>query len=56
MSAKTFRLIGIILLIVAAVVAVLNLKRVAGLGLPWLSPIFIVLGAAFMIQARRRSR
>ena len=37
MSATTLRLIGILFLVGAAVVAVLNLKRVANLGMIWLS-------------------
>ena len=56
MPPKTLRLIGFIFIVAAAVVAVLNLNRVAGLGLRWLPPILIALGAVFMIRARRQSR
>ena len=56
MTPKTLRLIAIILAVAAAVVAVLNLNRVAGLGLRWLPPILVVLGGVFMILALRKSR
>lgn len=54
MSPKILRLIGIIFLVTAAVLAVLNLKRVANLGMPWLSPPFLIIGMAFIIMARRQ--
>lgn len=50
------RLLGIVFLLAAVTVAVLNLKRVADLGLLWLSPILIVLGAACIALSRRRQR
>ena len=54
MSPKTLRLIGIIFLVGAAVLAVLNLKRVADLGMPWVSPPLLIIGMVFIILARRR--
>jgi hypothetical protein len=47
--------IGILFLVAAAVVAVLNLKRVANLGMMWLSPPLLVLGIALVgIAARKK--
>ena len=54
LSPKSLRLIGIIFLITAAVLAVLNLKRVAGLGTPLLWAPFLVIGWACVTLARRR--
>jgi hypothetical protein len=56
LSPKFLRIIGIAFLIVAAIVAVLNLKRVADLGLSWLVPTLMVLGLALVAVARRRKR
>jgi len=47
-------LIGIVLLITAAVIAILNLHRVADLKMPWLAPLIMVWGIVFVILARRR--
>ena len=54
MNPAILRLIGILLLIAAVAAAILNLHRVADLGMPWLGPLLLVLGAAFMIFAKRR--
>lgn len=54
MSAKTLRIIGIVFMILAAIVAVLNLRRVADLGAFYLPALLIFLGAACMVQARNR--
>ena len=48
-----FRLIGILFLVAACVAAVVNLHRVADLGMPWLAPLFLIIGAAFIIFSRR---
>lgn len=47
-------MIGILFLVSAAVVAVLNLKRVANLGMFWLSAPLLVIGIALVTRARRR--
>jgi hypothetical protein len=47
-------LIGIILLVAAAILAVLNLRRVADLGMTWVSPPLLIIGMVFIILARRR--
>lgn len=47
------RLIGFLILVGAVVTAVLNLHRVADLRMPWLAPLLLVIGAAFMIAAGR---
>jgi hypothetical protein len=54
MSPTVLRLIGILFLIAAAVLAILNLKRVANLGTFWLSSPLLILGMAFIILARKR--
>jgi hypothetical protein len=46
--------IGILFLVAAAVVAVLNLKRVANLGMMWLSPPLLIVGLGFVAIAARR--
>ena len=56
MSPNTLRLIGILILVSAAVVAVLNLHRVADLRMPWLAPLLLVLGAVVVALARRGTR
>ena len=54
MNPPLLRLIGILLLVAAVVAAILNLHRVADLGMPWLGPVLLVLGAVFLAFARRR--
>lgn len=54
MNPLFIRLIGIVLLIAAAVTAILNLHRVADLRMPWLAPLLMVVGIAFVAFARRR--
>jgi hypothetical protein len=54
MNPSILRLFGIILLIAAAAAAILNLHRVADLGMAWLAPLLMVCGAVFLILARRR--
>jgi len=47
--------IGILFLVAAAVVAVLNLKRVANLGMLWLNAPLLVIGILFVgLSARRK--
>ena len=53
MSPKALRVIGIVLLIVAAAMFVLNLKRVANAGTFWLALPLLVIGLAFIARARR---
>ena len=53
MTSPVLRLSGILFLVAAVVAAILNLHRVADLGMPWLAPLFIVIGAAFVIFAKR---
>ena len=53
MTPSTLRVIGIIFLIIAAVLMILNLKRVANLGTFWIAlPLFII-GVACVARARR---
>jgi len=47
-------LIGILLVVAAAVAAILNLHRVADLRMPWLGPLLLVCGIALVISAKRR--
>ncbi len=53
---NVLRLFGILLLMGAAVVAILNLHRVANLGLPWAAPLLLILGAVCMALSRRGQR
>jgi hypothetical protein len=55
MNPSVTRLVGIALLIAAVGVAILNLHRVADLRMPWLAPVLMILGIAFVVLARRRS-
>ena len=54
LSATTLRVIGILFLVTAAVVAILNLKRVANLGMLWLNAPLLVIGIAFVALSGRR--
>ena len=54
MSSKTLRVIGILFLVAAAVLAVLNLKRVADLGTFWVSMPLLIIGIALITLARKR--
>ena len=54
MGPQTLRVIGIVFLILAVAVAVLNLRRVANLNAFYLPPLLIILGAACLLRARRR--
>jgi hypothetical protein len=56
MNPALLRLIGILLLVAAVVAAILNLHRVADLGMPWLAPFLLVLGAALVVVARKGQR
>jgi len=56
MNPALLRLIGILLLVAAVAAAILNLHRVADLGMPWLAPLLLVLGIAFVVFAKRRQR
>jgi len=56
MNPALLRLIGILLIVAAVAAAILNLHRVADLGMPWLAPLLLVLGAAFVVFAKRRQR
>ncbi len=50
---NVLRLFGILFLFAAVVVAVLNLHRMADLGLPWLAPLLLILGAVCVTLSRR---
>ena len=55
MKPTTMRLVGIVFLIAAAVLMILNLKRVANLGTFWVGlPLFFA-GLAFIVRAKARS-
>jgi hypothetical protein len=55
LSAQTLRILGILILVAAVVIAVLNLKRVANLGMLWLNAPLLVIGVALILVARRRT-
>jgi hypothetical protein len=56
MNPQVLRLIGLLILVAAVAVAILNLHRVADLRMPWLAPLLLVFGAAAVIAARKRPR
>ena len=43
------------MVVAAAVIALLNLKRVANLGMLWLNAPLLVIGVALILAARRRT-
>ncbi len=54
MSNNTLRLLGILCLLAAVVLAILNLKRVANLGTVWVSTPLLLAGIILITRARRR--
>lgn len=56
MTPQILRLLGVLFMVSAAVVAVLNLHRVANLGLPWLTFLFFAFGLACLGLSRRAKR
>jgi len=48
-------LIGILLIVAAAVLAILNLKRVADAGTLWISMPLLIIGIALVAMARKRA-
>jgi len=48
-------LIGLLLVVAAAVLAILNLKRVADAGTFWISMPLLIIGIAFVAMARKRA-
>jgi hypothetical protein len=54
MNPSIRRVLGILLLVAAVVTSILNLHRVADLGMPWLAPVFLVCGMGLLLSARRR--
>lgn len=55
LSATTLRVIGFLFLVAAAIVAIMNLKRVANLGMVWLSPPLMIVGIALLAVSRRKA-
>jgi hypothetical protein len=53
MSSKTLRLIGILFLVAATVLAVLNLKSVADLGALWAALPLMIIGIVLIAIARK---
>lgn len=56
MTPGILRLFGILFLVGAVTVSILNLHRVANLGLPWVAPLLLVVGAALMGVSKRMAR
>jgi hypothetical protein len=50
------RLFGFLLIICAVVFAILNLHRVANLGMPWVAPVLLIVGIGLTAASRRRPR
>ncbi|HEY8188618.1 MAG TPA: hypothetical protein VIF64_21290 [Pyrinomonadaceae bacterium] len=55
MSAKTLQVLGFVFLVAAAVLAILNLKRVANLGTMWAVPLVLIVGLGLLAVSRRKS-
>lgn len=53
MSPATARLLGVIFMVAAAVLLILNLKRVANLGTFWVALPLFVIGLALTARSRR---
>ena len=53
MKPNVLRMIGILFVVVAVIAAVANLRRVANLGMPWLAPLFLVLGVVCVVSSKR---
>jgi hypothetical protein len=54
MSPQILRLIGFLCIAAAAVLAILNLKRVADAGTFWVAPPLLIIGLAIVALSRRR--
>ena len=53
MSPATTRLVGLIFIVAAAVLMILNLKRVANLGSYWVAMPLLIIGVALIARSRR---
>jgi len=49
------RILGFVFIIAAVVVAILNLHRVANLGMTWLTPLLIILAVVFIVAGKRKA-
>ncbi|HMJ26268.1 MAG TPA: hypothetical protein VK475_10580 [Pyrinomonadaceae bacterium] len=54
MTPKVMRVLGFLFLAGAIVFAVLNLHRVANLGMPWIAPLLLIVGAGLTAASRRK--
>jgi hypothetical protein len=54
MSPATRRLIGLIFMVAAAVLMILNLKRVANLGSYWVAMPLFIIGLVLVARSRQR--
>lgn len=53
MTPKTLRVVGILFLLSAAVLMILNLKRVADMGTFWVAMPLLLVGVALVARANR---
>ncbi|MGH7495356.1 MAG: hypothetical protein ACREOO_23610 [bacterium] len=53
MSSRTHHALGIALLVLSAIIAVLNLKSVANLGMTSSATVFLILGIVLIRRAKR---
>jgi len=56
MTPSTMRILGIACFVAAVAIAILNLKRFAGLGMNSLVPILMILGIVFVARAKRAGK
>jgi uncharacterized membrane protein len=54
MSPQILRLIGLLCVVAAIVLSILNLKRVADAGTFWVVPPLLIIGLAIVALSRRR--
>lgn len=53
MDQKTLRILGFVFIVAGAVVAILNLKRVADLGMSGLTPVLLIVGLGLTVASKR---
>jgi hypothetical protein len=55
-TSPVLRVLGVLIVLGAVVVAILNLHRVANLGMTWLPPLMIIIAVVFITVGSKRPR